>query len=860
MKNKFSKSSIVKIIIIFLINFNQLLAEDILIDAKEVDIKEKGNLIKATGDVNISGNDNILINGDEAIYNKSEQIVEISGNVNFIDESRNYKGKSNKAIFDRKKNIISTFKETLINLLDENNENTIFQLKGNYSSFDQKNKNLEVKENVILNDLLNNYKIYSDNIVYFNSMEMIESLGDTKIDYNNEFDINTKDIVFNRKNKNFYSDKKTFITDKFGNKFELSSFDFDLEKKVLKSKNIEFIDKQNNSLKLINAYIDLNSNEIIGSDFNLKFHKNIFNNPENDPRLTGRYVLTNKNETIMKKSSFTNCKNIDGKCPAWSISAEEVKHKKEMKRIEYKNAWLKLYDTPVAYFPYFFHPDPTVKRQSGFLFPEFVNAKNLGFSTQIPYYLAIDYDRDMTISPRVYANNTLFLQTEYRQIFENANLISDFSFNKKDNSNSHFFLNLFSNFEDSFYEMKIETVSNEDYLKKYQIKSPLIEDYSALNSSFFFETVDENSSFSSSIDIFEDLTKPDSDKYEYIFPNYEFTKTTYFDGNIFETLDYKSRGSYRKFDTNVDELDLINDLIFTSNDNSNFIKNSSSDFIFLLRNINTYGDLSNKYKNEKSYSLLSSALYNFRYPLFKETEGNKKFLTPVASFRYSPNPGLNLKNEKTLIRYDDLFQLDRINNKTVEEGGSATVGLEYKNQNDYGKDKLNLKLAVNFRAKEDKDLPLSSSLNQKTSDIIGFSGINITENFSINYNFSIDQNLDETNYSLISADYNGSKFKTNFEYMEKSKFIGDESYLTNSTSLTINKFNSLTIETSRNMDQNLTDYYNLIYKYNNDCLEASIVYNKQFYQDDDVNSGQNIFFKISLIPFGEINTPNIIPN
>ena len=39
---------------------------------------------------------------------------------------------------------------------------------------------------------------------------------------------------------------------------------------------------------------------------------------------------------------------------------------KKKKRIEYKRAWLEIYDVPIAYFPYFFHPDPTVERQSGF--------------------------------------------------------------------------------------------------------------------------------------------------------------------------------------------------------------------------------------------------------------------------------------------------------------------------------------------------------------------------------------------------------------------------------------------------------------------------------------------------------------
>ena len=83
----------------------------------------------------------------------------------------------------------------------------------------------------------------------------------------------------------------------------------------------------------------------------------------------------------------------------------------------YKDALLKVYDVPVLYFPNFFHPDPTVERQSGFLFPQFINSSNLGFSSQIPYFKAIELDKDLTISPRLYSNNNLFLQTEYRQAF-----------------------------------------------------------------------------------------------------------------------------------------------------------------------------------------------------------------------------------------------------------------------------------------------------------------------------------------------------------------------------------------------------------------------------------------------------------
>ena len=49
----------------------------------------------------------------------------------------------------------------------------------------------------------------------------------------------------------------------------------------------------------------------------------------------------------------------------------EIKHDKNKKQLIYDDAVLKVYNVPVLYFPKFFHPDPTVKRQSGFLKPSF---------------------------------------------------------------------------------------------------------------------------------------------------------------------------------------------------------------------------------------------------------------------------------------------------------------------------------------------------------------------------------------------------------------------------------------------------------------------------------------------------------
>ena len=48
----------------------------------------------------------------------------------------------------------------------------------------------------------------------------------------------------------------------------------------------------------------------------------------------------------------------------------------------YKDVLLQIYDVPVLYFPKFFHPDPTVKRQSGLLQPRLNSSNILGVQFQ----------------------------------------------------------------------------------------------------------------------------------------------------------------------------------------------------------------------------------------------------------------------------------------------------------------------------------------------------------------------------------------------------------------------------------------------------------------------------------------------
>ena len=60
--------------------------------------------------------------------------------------------------------------------------------------------------------------------------------------------------------------------------------------------------------------------------------------------------------------------------------------------------------------------------------------------------------------------------------------------------------------------------------------------------------------------------------------------------------------------------------------------------------------------------------------------------------------------------------------------------------------------------------------------------------------------------------------------------------------------NSLIFKTRRNRKISLTEYYDLVYEYQNDCLTAGIKYRKTYYQDRDLKPKEDLFFTITLFP------------
>ena len=72
-----------------------------------------------------------------------------------------------------------------------------------------------------------------------------------------------------------------------------------------------------------------------------------------------------------------------------------------------------------------------------------------------------------------------------------------------------------------------------------------------------------------------------------------------------------------------------------------------------------------------------------------------------------------------------------------------------------------------------------------------------------------------------------------------------------------NSQNSLSYETRENKKEKITEFYNLIYEYKNDCLIAAIEYNKDYYNFQDLKPEEKLFFKLTIVPFGTTSTPSL---
>jgi LPS-assembly protein len=881
------KNKIKLVFLTFILNLccaSFIIAEEFTFKVTDLEILENNTIYKGNNrGIVTTRNNEIVITADTFIYNKLTTLLEAEGNVKLVDKIKDIIIESNKIFYLKDKEKIYTIgKSKATNGAD-------IKIDANeYFKYNKLTSLLEAKGDVVLNDRIKDIIIYTNEIFYLQNEEKISTLGETNIDVESKYKIKGSDLTLLRDKMILSSNEKAIIKDNNSNIYKLDQFQYSIDQEILKGKKVsvekkEKINKQDDYY-FKTGFFNLKENKFLGKDVNINFHKTLFENENNDPRVNAATGYGNEYNTFLDKAVFTSCKKTD-KCPPWKMSAKKAQHDKVKKQIIYNNAWLELYDFPVVYFPKFFHPGPSVKRQSGLLRPAIGDHSTLGDSIYFPYFFVISDDKDITLKPRLFNNNAgsrkFILQTEYRQETKNSLTIIDSSITTghdsskidKGDTRSHLFTSTyvelnFDEFINSNLQINYEKMSNDNYLKLFDfIKSPIWADNKdTLESKIELDLEHENYDFTSAFIMYESLGGLNSNRYTYVLPNYNFSKNFFLD-NVGGSFNFSSNGNYTINNTNISTSSINNNLGYASEKfySDNGIR---TDFNFKVKNSNSMSDNSVRYKNTPQSELMSAYYFNTSFPLQKNNISSINTLIPKLSFRISPHDMKNHRNSGRRIDINNVFSNNRLSlNDSFETGESLTLGMNFKKEKVNELDKItkieeyfDFKLATVLRFNKEEHMPIDSTINEKTSNIFGLLNYKPIKSIDLTYNFSLTNDFNTLEYNSIGAEYNSNNFSTKFDYIEEAGILGNTNAISNTTKYTFKEYSSLTFSTRRNRQIDLTEYYDLVYEYKNDCLVAGIKYRKDYYKDADIIPKEELFFSITIVPFYTFSPDKMILN
>ena len=808
--------------------------------------------------------DGVIIDANSMKYNKILNEINAKGNVTVEDTI--------------KKSIISSESITYLKnqeIFFSNERSRVIDdgviIDANSMKYNKILNEINAKGNVTVEDTIENHILYSEDVTYLKDQEKIFTKGKTTIITDSKYDFKSSDVLLLRnKNELSSSEKSKIIENK--KLYTFDNFKYFLDTELVKANNVEIttdytVSKgESDIVRFDNGFFNLKENNFIAGDTTVILKKNSFDVTENDPRLYGVSSKSKNQFTTVNKGVFTSCKNIDGKCPPWSIKAKKIVHDKKKKQLTYDHAVMRVYDYPVMYFPKFFHPDPTVVRQAGFLQPQFNKSDILGSSLNIPYFIPISKDKDYTFKPTIFDSNIYMFQHEYREKRENSSFVADFSLtkgykssleNSNRNSISHFFakynLDLkLPNLMRSNLDVFVERTSNDTYLKIFE--NNLIEtivtpkDFDTLNSGAKLELDHDDYIFSTGFNIYESLgTHKSSDRYTYSLPYYRFSRT--FDLDKFGWLDFVSNGDNNLTSTNTLLTQISNGFGFHTNEYVSDIGFKNNVGLY-FSNQNTIAKKSTLYKSSPSSDILNIFEVNSSFPIQKIEENYLNIIEPKISLRYNPDDMKDYSSLNRKITADNVFNVGRLGlTEGYEEGQSLTVGASYKREklsdiNNY----FEFKLATVFKDQDLRFIPKTSTLDTKNSNLFGSIEFNKEDKINLDYNFTLDNDFATFNYNSIGLTYQTDKLTHEIKFIEENGVVGNNNTILNEIEYNFDDKNYLSFKTRRNRTANLTEYYDIIYQYKNDCLTAGIKYKKVYYQDRDFLPREDLILTFTFYP------------
>jgi len=595
--------------------------------------------------------------------------------------------------------------------------------------------------------------------------------------------------------------------------------------------------------------------------------------PENARVVATSAERVEGNVVVFNRAVYTACEareDTGERDPIWQIKAVRVVHNQEEKTIEYRNATFEFLGMPIAFFPYFFHPDPTVKRKSGFLVPSANFSSELGYSASLPYFWAIAPNKDLTVTPTVFTKQGLLLEGEYRHRLDNGTYTirgagifqsdpnafaapGNREFRGAIGSSGRFQLS-----SDWIFGWDGTLVTDDSFLRKYDIS-----DRSEIVSQAYLVGQSDRNYFDLRAMHFRDLARAGTtDMQPVIHPvldhNFLFSQPV-FGGQLGLDTNVTSLSRTTGADSTRVTTQLHWNRTFTDRYGQQF-----TPFFSVRGDVHQVNDVADPITAlarpaETVTRGMAAAGFEYKYPLISLHSWGQQILEPIVQVIVRPNEqnAGHISNEDALsLVFDDtiLFDRDKFSGFDRIEGGSrANVGFRYTVQTNNG-GHGRFVFGQSFHLAGANPFAAGSGLDTDRSDFVGGLYLKPNSYFGVYSQFRLDQDTFAFNRNELGAWAQYSGASANVSYMR----VRDESGATpireeiqGSARIPLhsewNAFGSwrYDIAGAQNIERSVGVGYVC------DCFRASVELKETFYTNRDITPARSILFRFFFKSIGD---------
>ncbi len=565
-------------------------------------------------------------------------------------------------------------------------------------------------------------------------------------------------------------------------------------------------------------------------------------------------------------SACDSCREDPSRAPLWQIKAIKIVHDQRRHEITYRDAWLEVMGVPVAYTPYFSHPDPTVKRRTGLLFPSFGSSSDLGFVLRTPYFIDINPWQDMTLTPIYTSKEGPVLGAEYRHRFIRGelNLAGSITNDSDSKTRGHIDadgrIDLNRSWRAGF---DIERSSDDTYLRRYDFPSTSDK---TLTSRIYAEGFRKRNYMLVNGYAFQGLQEEDDPgETPLVLPMVEYH-------HVGEPGRF---GSRTRLDASIVSLNRNE-----GTDTSRLSVTAGWDLPYVAPKGDIYtlsasvrGDAYHVDELERtgksdfsgfSERLLYEIGLHWRYPLAKSHTNALQVFEPMASVIVSPyggNPDTIPNEDSQDFEFDDtnLFSSNRFPGLDRVEGGPRmNYGMRWGIYG-LGGGHTSFLVGQSVRLRKDDTFAEGSGLEDHLSDIVARAEVSPGEHFDLTYK----TRLDKENFSFkrnevsLTAGPEALRLSSSYVYFDKqdsSEFSTSREELRSNATAQLNRFwrtsgsfvYDLEADESRSLGLNMT--------YEDECLIFETRLDRTFYEDRDVEPSDTIYFTVGFKTLGEVST------